>query len=73
MNLGWHPQDNRATSTQTNSQLPQTGKHLPMTGRHLPQTGTQEQSNASAAGLGFLGLAGLFGFLRRKRGNESKK
>jgi LPXTG-motif cell wall-anchored protein len=37
--------------------------------KHLPQTGT-DVDNTVNTGLGFLGLAGLFGWLRRKK--ESK-
>ncbi|WP_300123297.1 LPXTG cell wall anchor domain-containing protein [uncultured Enterococcus sp.] len=39
------------------------------TSSHLPQTGT-DVDNTVNTGLGFLGLAGLFGWLKRKK--ESK-
>ena len=51
----------------TSAQVGSTAKST----KHLPQTGT-DVDNAVNTGVGFLGLAGLFGWLRRKRKKESK-
>ena len=64
-NMNWNAGTNTVVNTQT-------GSHLPQTGKHLPQTGTQDQHNATNAGLGFLGLAGLFGFLRKKKNHKEQ-
>ena len=52
-------------TAKTSAQVSSTAKST----KHLPQTGT-DVDNAVNTGIGFLGLAGLFGWLRRKK--ESK-